>query len=60
VSQNAGITINITLMVRIIEWAFYVETALRGFDLAFHLTDDPPKHRTDDTNADAVKTWQLN
>jgi hypothetical protein len=47
-------------MVRIIEWAFYVETALRGFDLAFHLTDDPPKHRTDDTNADAVKTWQLN
>lgn len=42
------------------EWAFCVETALRGHGLLFHLTDDPPALQPDRSNAADVKTWQTN
>ena len=42
------------------EWAFCVETALRGHGLLFHLTDDPPAFQQDRSNAADVKTWQTN
>jgi hypothetical protein len=40
------------------EWAFCVETALRGHGLAFHLTQDPPARTT--SNASEIKTWNIN
>ncbi|EAY73732.1 hypothetical protein OsI_01607 [Oryza sativa Indica Group] len=46
------------------EWAFCVETALRGHGLAFHFTDDPPMpktgDKTNDTNAAEIKSWKIN
>jgi hypothetical protein len=43
-----------------LEWSFSVETALRGYGLYFHLTDDPPTLNHDGNNATAVKTWEIN
>ena len=55
VSQISAIVINITLDGQnYLEWAFTVETALRGHGLYFHLTDDLP------TLKSAVKTWEIN
>jgi hypothetical protein len=60
-SQPTAIPINITLDGQNYrEWAFCVETALRGYGLAFHLTDDPPDARTDNSNASEIKTWKIN
>jgi hypothetical protein len=42
------------------EWAFCVETALRGHGLLFHLTDATPVLADDRRNAADIKTWQLN
>jgi hypothetical protein len=42
------------------EWAFCVQTALRGHGLRFHLTNNPPTLREDRSNAADVKTWQIN
>jgi hypothetical protein len=42
------------------EWAFCVQTALRGHGLLFHLTDDSPVLTADRSNAAAIKTWQIN
>uniref|UniRef100_J3L5P4 Retrotransposon Copia-like N-terminal domain-containing protein n=1 Tax=Oryza brachyantha TaxID=4533 RepID=J3L5P4_ORYBR len=42
------------------EWAFCLETALRGYGLAFHLTDDPPEPTTNNSNAADIKTWKIN
>ena len=59
-SVNA-IVINITLDGQNYpEWAFCVETALRGHGLLFHLTDEPVVLKTDNTNAAEVKQWQIN
>ena len=59
-SVNA-IVINITLDGQnYLEWAFCVETALRGHGLLFHLTDEPVVLKTDNTNAAEVKQWQIN
>jgi hypothetical protein len=43
-----------------LEWAFCVQTALRGHGLLFHLTEDPPALREDRSNAANIKTWQIN
>ncbi|CAD6339258.1 unnamed protein product [Miscanthus lutarioriparius] len=60
-SQLSAIVINITLDGQnYLEWAFTVETALRGHGLYFHLTDDPPTLKSDNSNAAAVKTWEIN
>jgi hypothetical protein len=54
-SQINAISINVTLDDQNYhEWAFYVETILRGHGLAFHLTDDPPARTT--SNASEIKT----
>jgi hypothetical protein len=42
------------------EWAFCVQTALRGHGLLFHLTEDSPVLVADRSNAAAIKTWQIN
>jgi hypothetical protein len=42
------------------EWAFCVQTALRGHGLLFHLTEDLPVLAADRSNAAAIKTWQIN
>jgi hypothetical protein len=42
------------------EWAFCVQTALRGHMLLFHLTEDSPVLAADRSNAAAIKTWQIN
>jgi len=56
-SQITAIVINITLDgPNYLEWAFSVETALRGVGLLFHLTDDPPTLKPDGSNAAAVKS----
>jgi hypothetical protein len=58
-SQATAIPINITLDGHNYrEWAFCVETALRGHGLLFHLTDDPPATTT--SNASEIKTWTIN
>ena len=60
-SQLSAIVINITLDGQnYLEWAFTVETALRGHGLYFHLTDDPPTLKSDNSNATALKTWEIN
>jgi len=62
-SQVNAIVINITLEGQnYLEWAFLVETALRGYGLHFHfhLTDDPPELKTDKINEAAVHTWTVN
>ena len=60
-SQISVIVINITLDGQnYLEWAFYIETALRGCGLHFHLADDPPTLKSDNSNATAVKTWEIN
>jgi len=60
-SQLNTIVINITLDGQNYpEWAFCVETALRGHELLDHLADDPPKLQQDRSNAADVKTWQKN
>jgi hypothetical protein len=38
------------------EWAFCVETALRGHGLFFHLTVDPPAATPNNSNASEIKT----
>ena len=51
-SQITAIVINITLDgPNYLEWAFSVETALRGVGLHFHLTDDPLTLEFDGSNA---------
>eukprot|EP00267_Zea_mays_P051312 XP_020404239.1 uncharacterized protein LOC103647952 [Zea mays] len=56
-----AIVVNITLDGQNYpEWAFYVETALRGHGLLFHLTDVAPVLADDRRNAADIKTWQLN
>jgi hypothetical protein len=58
-SQPTAIPINIVLDGQNYhEWAFCVETALRGHGLAFHLTEDPPARIT--SNASEIKTWNIN
>jgi len=42
------------------EWAFCVQTALRGHGFLFHLTDDAPVLADDRRNAADLKTWQIN
>jgi hypothetical protein len=42
------------------EWAFCVETALKGHGLLFHLTDAAPVLADGHRNAADIKTWQLN
>jgi hypothetical protein len=42
------------------EWAFCVQTALRGTVLLFHLTNDAPALQADGTNAIEIKDWQIN
>jgi len=60
-SQINAIVINITLDGQNYpEWAFCVETALRGVGFYFHLTDDPPARNPDGSNAAAIKTWEIN
>ena len=60
-SQINTIAINIILDgQKYLEWAFCVETALRGHGLLFHLIDDPPVLQRDHSNAADVKTWQIN
>ena len=60
-SQINAITINITLDGQNYpEWAFCVETTLRGYGLLFHLTDDPPARKTYGSNDAAVREWQIN
>jgi hypothetical protein len=54
-SQINAIVINITLDgPNYLEWAFCVETALRGVGLYSHLIDDPPTLKSDGSNAAAV------
>jgi hypothetical protein len=56
-SQPTIIPINITLDGQnYCEWAFCVETALRGYGLAFHLTNYPLDAHTDNNNASEIKT----
>jgi hypothetical protein len=56
-----AIVVNITLDGQNYpEWAFCVETALRGHGLLFHLTDAAPVLADDRRNAVDIKTWQLN
>ncbi|GJM94438.1 hypothetical protein PR202_ga11080 [Eleusine coracana subsp. coracana] len=60
-SQITAIVVNITLDGQNYrEWAFSVETALRGYGLAFHLTDVPPAPTTSPSNAAEIKTWKIN
>jgi hypothetical protein len=55
--QINAIVINITLDgPNYLEWAFSVETALRGVGLHFHLTNDPPTLKSDGSNVAAVNT----
>jgi len=42
------------------EWAFCVQTALRGHGFLFNLTDDAPVLADDRRNAADLKTWQIN
>lgn len=42
------------------EWAFCMETILRGYGLLFHLTDNVPKLKEDGGNATAVKNLGIN
>jgi hypothetical protein len=39
------------------EWAFYVQTALQGNGLLFHLTDDPPALLTDHRYQNMADQW---
>jgi hypothetical protein len=56
-----AIVVNITLDGQNYpEWAFCVETTLRGHGLLFHLTDAAPVLADDRCNAADIKTWQLN
>jgi hypothetical protein len=56
-----AIVVNITLDGQNYpEWAFCVETALRGHGLLFHLTNVAPVLADDRRNAANIKTWQLN
>ena len=60
-AQINAIVINITLDGQNYpEWAFCVETALRGHGLYFYLTDDPPTVVADPSNANAAQTWEIN
>jgi len=60
-SQLNAIVIRITLEgPNYPEWAFCVETALRGHGLLHHLTDNAPKPKEDGSNATAVKDWGIN
>jgi hypothetical protein len=60
-SQTIAIIINIILDGQnYCEWSFYVETALRGHGLAFHLIDDPPAPTAYYSNAFEIKTWTIN
>jgi hypothetical protein len=60
-SHQSAIVINITLDGQnYLEWAFTIETTLWGHGLYFHLTDDPPTLKSDNSNAVAVKTWEIN
>ena len=60
-AQINTIVINITLDGQNYpEWAFCVETALRGHGLYFHLTNDPPVLASDGKNATEINTWQIN
>ena len=60
-SQINAISINVTLDGQNYrEWAFCVETALRGHGLAFHLTDDPPAPASNNSNASEIKAWKIN
>jgi len=55
-SQINAIVINIILDGQNYpEWSFSVETALRGYGLLSHLTDDKPVLNNDGSNAAAVK-----
>jgi hypothetical protein len=52
VSHFNAIVVNITLDGHNYpEWAFCVETALRGTGLYLHLTDDAPALKADGSNA---------
>jgi hypothetical protein len=42
------------------EWAFCVQTALRGHGLLFHLIEDSPILAADRSNAATIKTWRIN
>ena len=60
-SHQSAIVINITLDGQnYLEWAFTIETTLQGHGLYFHLTDDPPTIKSDNSNAAVVKTWEIN
>jgi hypothetical protein len=60
-SQLNAIVIRIALEgPNYLEWAFCVETALRGHGLLHHLTDNVPKPKEDGSNATAVKDWGIN
>jgi hypothetical protein len=60
-SQSTAIPVNITLDGQnYSEWSFCVETALRGYGLAFHLTDDSPAATGTSTNVFEIKTWKVN
>jgi len=60
-SQINAIVINITLDGQNYpEWAFSVETALRGCGLLPHLSEDKPVLKDDSSNANAVRTWETN
>jgi hypothetical protein len=60
-SQSTTISVNITLDGQNYrEWSFCVETALRGYGLAFHVTDDPPIATGTSVNAFEIKTWRVN
>jgi hypothetical protein len=60
-SQSTLISVNITLDGQNYrERSFCVETALRGYGLAFHLTDDPPTATGTSVNASEIKTWAVN
>ena len=60
-SQISAIVISITLDgLNYREWAFCVETALRGHGLAFHLTEDEPAPTANNSNAAEIKQWKIN
>jgi hypothetical protein len=60
VSHLNAIVVNITLDGHNYpEWAFCVETALRGTGLYLHLTDDAPALKADGSNAKEVTDWQI-
>jgi hypothetical protein len=59
--QDSGALLHILMQkTHLIEQNDHFETALRGYGLAFHLTDDPPDARTDNRNASEIKTWKIN